>query len=75
MADELGDLLFSVVNIARFIRVDPKECLSMATDKFIKKFEFMEMSASARGQDLKALELLEFDQLWEKAKDHGISDE
>ena len=37
MADELGDLLFSVVNIARFIRVDPKECLSMATDKFIKK--------------------------------------
>jgi len=75
MADELGDLLFSVVNTARFIRVDPKECLSMATDKFIKKFEFMEMSASARGQDLKALELSEFDQLWEKAKDHGISDE
>lgn len=68
MTDELGDLLFSVVNVSRFAGIDPEEALSKATDKFIKRFEMLENSASRRGLDLKDMTLAEMDKLWDEIK-------
>ena len=66
--EELGDLLFSVVNVSRFIGVDSEEALTAATDKFIGRFSEVEKAAAESGIDMKTAELAELDQLWDKAK-------
>lgn len=66
--DEFGDLLFALVNVARFLQVDPEEALSRTVDKFIHRFRAMEEMAAARGLDLKRLNLAELDRLWDEAK-------
>ena len=66
--EELGDLLFSVVNVARFAKVDPEEALTRASDKFIRRFARVEEAARSRGADLKDMSLEELDALWEEAK-------
>ena len=66
--EELGDLLFSVVNVARFLNVDPEEALNLTTDKFIRRFAYIEKEASACGRRLEDMSLAEMDALWEKAK-------
>ena len=66
--EELGDLLFSVVNVARFAGVDPEEALTQASDKFIRRFARVEESARSGGADLKEMSLEELDRLWEEAK-------
>lgn len=68
MEEELGDLLFSAVNAARFIKADPEEALSKATDKFISRFSSVESLALSRGQNLENMTLAELDKLWEEAK-------
>lgn len=66
--EELGDLLFSVVNVSRFAGVDSEEALKKATSKFIKRFEGVESAANGMGMRLEDMTLEEMDKLWEKMK-------
>lgn len=66
--EELGDLLFSVVNVSRFIKVDSEEALTVATDKFIDRFSKVEQMANERGLNMKETSLEELDKLWDEAK-------
>ena len=68
MDDELGDLLFAVVNVARHLRVDPELALRAATAKFRSRFEGVERLARQRGIDLAAADLVVLDELWEQVK-------
>jgi tetrapyrrole methylase family protein/MazG family protein len=65
---ELGDILFSLVNLARFIKVNPEEALRRATNRFIDRFQLVEVSAAQQGRALQDMTLAEMNQLWEKAK-------
>lgn len=66
--EELGDLLFSAVNVSRFIGCDAEEALTSATDKFISRFSAVEAMAAERGIDMKSASLKELDALWEEVK-------
>lgn len=66
--EELGDLLFSVVNLSRFLGIDPEEALNSTVNKFINRFEFIEQSAIKLHKNLEEMTLEEMDELWEKAK-------
>ncbi len=66
--EELGDVLFSVVNVSRFLDVDAEEALTCATDKFAARFAIVERLAKERGIDMKASTIEELDQLWDEAK-------
>ena len=66
--DELGDLLFSVVNTARFAGADAERALTRATDKFSRRFRALEELAAERGIDLKTAEPSLIDSLWEDIK-------
>ena len=66
--DEFGDVLFSCVNIARFIDVDSEEALTASTDKFMSRFSLVEQMASEQGIDMKSSSIEELDKLWDKAK-------
>lgn len=66
--DELGDLLFSAVNVARFCDCDAEGALDKATNKFMKRFAFVEKAAAERGIDMKTASLAELDALWDEAK-------
>jgi tetrapyrrole methylase family protein/MazG family protein len=65
---ELGDLLFSVVNVARHLGVEPEAALRASTQKFRRRFELLESLATARGIDLHASELIALDALWDEVK-------
>ena len=66
--DEFGDVLFSCVNIARFIDVDSEEALTKSTDKFISRFTLVEQMAAEKGIDMKSSSLQVLDELWNNAK-------
>ena len=66
--EELGDLLFSAVNVSRFCGVDPEEALGASCDKFVKRFASLEESAIAQGLSLENMTLNEMDNLYEEAK-------
>lgn len=66
--DEFGDVLFSCINIARFIDVDSEEALTASTDKFMSRFSLVEQMASEQGIDMKSSSIEELDRLWDKAK-------
>lgn len=66
--EEFGDVLFSCVNVSRFIGVDSEEALTGATDKFIKRFTIVEQLAEQRGISMKDTSLQELDLLWDEAK-------
>ena len=68
MEEELGDLLFSVVNVSRFLKADPEEALNAATSKFISRFAKVEQMALSQGKDMAQMSLEELDKLWEQAK-------
>ena len=65
---EFGDLLFSLVNYARFIQIDPEEALERTNKKFIKRFQFLEVESNKAGKKLGEMTLAEMDVYWEKAK-------
>ena len=67
-AEELGDLLFSVVNVARFLHVSAEQSLSEACEKFIRRFQKVEELANARGVDMQSAGIDALDKLWEEAK-------
>lgn len=67
-SEELGDLLFAAVNVARFLKTDPEEAISRTTDKFIRRFAQVEQAARDAGKDLADMSLAEMDALWDAAK-------
>lgn len=66
--DEIGDLLFSIINYSRHLGVDCEQSLGLTSKKFIKRFIFMEKYAEEHDMDFKKLSLKEKDKLWELAK-------
>jgi MazG family protein len=66
--DEIGDLLFTIANIARKLNVNPEEALQSTNRKFTRRFESMERTVRAKDRNLDQLTLEELDGLWEKAK-------
>jgi tetrapyrrole methylase family protein/MazG family protein len=66
--DELGDLLFAVVNVARHLRVDAESALRAATNKFRRRFESVEELARERGVDVHRADLVDLDALWDEVK-------
>jgi MazG family protein len=66
--EEIGDLLFTIANLARKLNVNPEEALQSTNRKFTARFESMEREARAAGKNLDAYTLEELDGLWEKAK-------
>src|SRR5687767_13463347 len=65
---EFGDLLFSLVNYARFIDIDPEEALERTNKKFIKRFQYLERESAKDGKKLGEMTLAEMDQYWNRAK-------
>jgi len=68
--DEVGDLLFAVVNVARLAEVDPEGALQGAIERFRTRFRWMESAADERGRELRSLTLEEMERLWMEAKSH-----
>ena len=68
LEDEIGDLLFAVVNVARKLAIDPRAALERANDKFQRRFEAVEQLAEARGLELGRASLEELDQMWDEVK-------
>ncbi|MFC5270604.1 nucleoside triphosphate pyrophosphohydrolase [Adhaeribacter terreus] len=68
---EFGDLLFSLVNFARFIDINPEEALEKTNLKFIQRFNFLETEAAKDGKELRNMSLAEMDEYWNKAKKLG----
>lgn len=66
--EEIGDLIFSAVNVARFLDIDPEVAVNCTTDKFIKRFEYIENYAAGKGINLESMSLQSMDKLWEEAK-------
>ena len=67
-ADEFGDLLFSLVNFARFAGINPEEALERTNRKFISRFQYLETAAAANNERLTDLTLAQMDVYWEQAK-------
>ena len=68
MEQEVGDLLFAAVNIARFLDIDPETALRKANRKFVRRFQFIEAALRRAGKDLGDSTLEEMEQLWQQAK-------
>ncbi len=68
MEQEFGDVLFSMINYARFLKVDPENALERTNKKFIKRFQYLESKADEAGKSLKDMTLAEMDIFWEEAK-------
>lgn len=66
--DEFGDVLFSLVNYSRFLKVDPENALERTNKKFIRRFQHMEKMAAAQGKTLDEMSLTEMDGLWNEVK-------
>jgi len=65
---EFGDVLFSMINYARFLKVDPENALERTNKKFIKRFQYLEGKAKELGKSMKDMTLAEMDVFWEEAK-------
>lgn len=70
--DEIGDVLYSVVNLARYVRVDPELALRGTIAKFMNRFQFIESELATRGRTPATSDLEEMDALWNEAKRRGI---
>ena len=68
IVEEVGDLVFSTVNVARLLDIDPEFAVNYTIDKFINRFAYIEESARNRGSDLKNMSLAEMDELWNESK-------
>lgn len=66
--EEMGDLLFSAVNLARLVQVDPEEALQGTNKKFVQRFEYIERVAREEGRPVEGMTLAEMDALWDRAK-------
>ena len=69
--DELGDVLFSLINYARFLDIDPELALERTNKKFIKRFQYLEEGAQKDGRKLSEMTLPEMDEYWNRAQSEG----
>jgi ATP diphosphatase len=67
--EEFGDLMFSIVNLGRHLKVDPEEALKQTNRKFITRFKFIEESIQSQGKKIEDTSLEELEALWQQAKD------
>lgn len=65
---EFGDVLFSMINYARFLKINPENALERTNKKFIKRFQYLESKATEIGKPLSEMTLAEMDVFWEEAK-------
>ena len=68
ISEELGDVLFSAVNVSRFVKTDAEEALTASSDKFLSRFTEVEKLAKERNIDMKSAGIDELDKLWDEAK-------
>lgn len=68
MEEEFGDLMFSLINYARFIGVNPEDALEKTNRKFIKRFQYLEEKTNSQNQSLKEMSLEEMEAIWQEAK-------
>jgi XTP/dITP diphosphohydrolase len=68
MEAEFGDVLFSLINYARFVHINPEDALERTNKKFIKRFQYLENKAGQLGKSLADMTLAEMDVFWEEAK-------
>ncbi|HKL91626.1 MAG TPA: nucleoside triphosphate pyrophosphohydrolase [Allomuricauda sp.] len=68
MESEFGDVLFSMVNYARFLKINPENALERTNKKFIKRFQYLEAKAKELGKSMSDMTLAEMDVFWEEAK-------
>ena len=68
ISDELGDVIFAIVNLSRFLRIQPELALTGTTEKFIRRFEYIEQQSMKAGRKLEDMSLAEMDELWNEAK-------
>jgi XTP/dITP diphosphohydrolase len=66
---EFGDVLFSMINYARFINVNPENALEKTNKKFINRFQYLEKEAKKEGKEISDMSLTEMDVYWEKSKE------
>ena len=66
--DEFGDVLFSLINYARFLNINPEDALEKTNKKFIKRFQYLESESKKDGKELSEMSLTEMDVYWNKAK-------
>lgn len=71
MEEELGDLLFTMVNVGRFLEVNPEDALRKTIGKFITRFHHIEKSLNEKGADLSSAPMEEMERLWQEAKGRG----
>ncbi len=67
--EELGDLLFSIVNYARFMKINPEDALRKTNEKFIRRFQIIEKKLKEQGKDIQETSLEEMDRIWEDSKE------
>lgn len=72
MEHELGDVLFSLVNLSRFLKINPDEALRRTLDRFVRRFQYIEQAAAQDGRKLETMTLEEMDRLWDEAKKRGL---
>lgn len=70
--NEMGDMLFSIINLARLYHINPDNALERTNSKFIRRFNYVESKAAEAGKNLKEMTLGEMDQLWNEAKKLGL---
>ena len=69
---EFGDLLFALVNLARFLEIDPEEALQKANERFIKRFSYVEKKVKESGKSWEDFSLEELDRFWKEAKEKNL---
>jgi nucleoside triphosphate diphosphatase len=72
VAEEFGDLLFVIANVARHLKLDPETALRGANEKFIRRFRYIEAQLAEQGRSPKESDLAEMDTLWDEAKTKGL---
>jgi ATP diphosphatase len=72
LGDEVGDLLFAAVNLARHLQVDPEEALRRANRRFEQRFNYVESTVSANGESIEEVGIDALEALWIKAKSSGL---
>jgi len=73
LEDEIGDMLFVIVNIARYLKIDSESALKRANRKFKSRFQYMENELAKQGKSVEQVTLAEMEALWQKAKSESIS--
>ncbi len=68
IAAEFGDVLFSLVNVARFVKVNPEDALRQSINRFVERFQFIESQAAQSGRAMRDLSFDEMNRLWDEAK-------